>query len=230
MLFMYQNMRLSSKRTTVAVLRAMLGLSVEEFANLIGKSAPTIRSLESGRLKLSEETARRIANETGISIYWLLEDDPTKEPFVEETSGIRVPYHKVVYEMVQSQGAESGYTPQDVTPALLHATALRHCGDWLPIFAAAQKAGKGDLAVFLLRRFFAEMTERFGADYQIAREASDNSRLTTADGSKYDFGYGPRGAALFLVPKGGWRLPKLKRSPLPPSSGNAHPEGARKSS
>jgi hypothetical protein len=108
--------------------------------------------------------------------------------------------------------------------------------DWLPIFAAAQKAGKGDLAVLLLRRFFGEMTERFGAAYQIAREASENSRLTTADDGKYDFRYGPRGAGLFRVPKGGWRIPKAFRNrkpkiePLPPSSGNAHPEDARKSS
>jgi transcriptional regulator with XRE-family HTH domain len=188
----------------------MLGLSVEGFANLIGKSAPTIRSLESGRLKLSEETARRIAKETGVSICWLLEDDPTKEPFVEEPSGIRLPYHKAAYEVVQSQGAESWYTPQDVTPALLHATAVRHCRDWLPIFAAAQKAGKGDLAVFLLRGFFAEMAERFGADYEIAREASKNSTLTTGDGSKYYFAYGSMDAALLPVPKGGWRILKPK--------------------
>jgi len=229
MLFVYHNMRLSSKRTTVAALRAMLGLSVEEFAGLIGKSVPTIRSLESGRLKLSEETARRIGKETGVSIFWLFEDDPTKEPFVEEHSGIRMPYDKVVYEVVQSKGAESGYTPQEVTPALLHATALRHCGDWLPIFAAAQIAGKGDLAVFLLRRFFAEMTERFGADYQIAREASINSRLATGDGKKYDFIYGPPGAALMPVPKGGWRIRRPKSSPSPPSPASARRAGARKS-
>jgi hypothetical protein len=162
-------------------------------------------------------------------MYWLLDDDPTKEPFVDEQGGIRLPYDKGIYEAVQSRGAESGFTPPDVTPAVLHATAVRHCGEWLPIFAAAQKAGKGDLAAFLLRRFFTDMAERYGADYQIAREASQNSRLTTADGSKYDFVYSPRGAALIRAPKGGWRVPRLKSSPLPPSSENAHPANDHKS-
>src|SRR5262249_24271944 len=157
------------------------GLSVEEFAGLIGKSVSTIRSLESGRLKLGEDTARRIAKVTGVSIFWLLEDDPSKEPFAEEPRGIQVPYGKIVYELIQSKGVESvGLAPLQVTPALLHAATARHCAGWLPIFAAAQKAGKVDLAVFLLRRFLAEMKERFGADYQIARESSENSRLTTA--------------------------------------------------
>jgi transcriptional regulator with XRE-family HTH domain len=214
----------------------MLALSVEEFAGLIGKSVPTIRSLESGRLKLSEETARRIAKETGVSIYWLLEDDPKKEPFVEEQGSIRLPYDKGIFEVVQSQGAESGFTPKEVTPASLHATTVQQCADWLPIFAAAQKAGKGDLAVFLLRRFFSEMKERFGADYEIAREASRNSRLTTADGSKYDFLYGDFLSSghwcgvLMPVPKGGWRIPKTKRAPSPPSVASARPAGVHKSS
>jgi transcriptional regulator with XRE-family HTH domain len=186
---MYQNMRLSSKRTTVAVLRAMLGLSVEEFASLIGKSAPTIRSLESGRLKLGEETARKIAKETGVSIYWLFAADPSKQPFSEDDLGVRFPYGKDIYEHVQARAAGALFTPPEITPAVLHATTVRHCLDWLPIFAAAHKAGKGDLAVFSLRRFFAEMKERFGEDYEIAREASEDSRLITPEGKRYAFQY-----------------------------------------
>jgi len=229
MILLYHYMRPSSKRTAIAMLRGVLGLSVEDFAKLIGKSTPTIRSLESGRLKLSEGTARTIAKETGVSIFWLLENDPSKEPFYE-VHGIRWPYGKAVYEVLQAEGAKSGFRPPEVSTALMHATTVRHCLDWLPIFAAAEKAGKGDLAVFLLRRFFADMTERFGADLRIAREASKSSRLTTADGSKYDFMYYFRGAALMPVPKRGWRTRKPKSSPLPPSSGNAHHEGVHKSS
>jgi transcriptional regulator with XRE-family HTH domain len=54
------------------VLRQILGLTVEEFAKLIGKSLTTVNSLETGRLKLSEETAFRISQETGVEMHWLL--------------------------------------------------------------------------------------------------------------------------------------------------------------
>lgn len=46
----------SKGKTSVAVLRQKLSLSVDELAKLIGKSPHTIVSLESGRLKLSEKT------------------------------------------------------------------------------------------------------------------------------------------------------------------------------
>ena len=199
-------MRLSSKRTTLSVLRAMLGLSVEEFAALIDKSVPTIRSLESGRLKLSEETARKIAKETGVSIYWLLAAEPSEEPFSEDDLGARWPYGKEIFELIQVQGDKSTFEPPETTPAVLHAATVRHCLDWLPIFASAQKADKGDLAVFLLRRFFAEMEKRFGADHKTAREASGDSRLTTPDGEKYaflyrDFPTGRQNPLLLSMPK-----------------------------
>jgi transcriptional regulator with XRE-family HTH domain len=234
MLFVYHNMRLSSKRTTLSVLRALLGLSVEELANLIDKSVPTIRSLESGRLKLGEETARRIAKETGVSIYWLLAADPSKEPFSEDDLGVRWPYSKEIFELIQVQGDKSPFTQPEITPAVLHAATVRHCLDWLPIFASAQKAGKGDLAVFSLRRFFAEMGERFGADHKVAREASRDSRLITPDGEKYAFLYrdpplSERPDALLLsMPKRARR--KTKKLPSQPSPANAHHASGRTSS
>jgi transcriptional regulator with XRE-family HTH domain len=212
----------------------MLGLSVEELAELICKTVPTIRSLESGRLKLGQETALAIAQETGVSVYWLLAGDPSTEPFGEDQGGVRFKYSKDIYEVVQSQGAESGYPPLEITPTLLHAATVRHCTDWLPIFASAQKAGKGDLAVFLLRRFFAEMKERFGWDLELARDACTDSRLTTADGNKYFFIYRagqggwPEWGALMAVPKRAAK--KAKSSPSQPSSANAHREGGRTSS
>lgn len=63
----------SLRRTSVARLRLELGLSVEAFAALINKSVPTIYSLESGRLALSQQTAQAISRVTGANIYWLLE-------------------------------------------------------------------------------------------------------------------------------------------------------------
>jgi transcriptional regulator with XRE-family HTH domain len=67
----------SAQRTTTAVLRLATGLSAEEFAQLIGKSLPTVRSLESGKLALSESTAGAITKKTGIHLGWLLNADPS---------------------------------------------------------------------------------------------------------------------------------------------------------
>lgn len=73
-------MAVSQQKTVVAVVRAITGLSVESFAEMIEKSVATVRSLESGRLKLSPNLAHKIMTETGVSLEWLLEDDPTAPP------------------------------------------------------------------------------------------------------------------------------------------------------
>jgi transcriptional regulator with XRE-family HTH domain len=70
----------STLSTVVAVVRHETGLSAQEFAELIGKSYPTLKSLESGRLKLSERTALDISRATGVSLEWLLAGDPKTLP------------------------------------------------------------------------------------------------------------------------------------------------------
>jgi transcriptional regulator with XRE-family HTH domain len=65
----------SLRKTTVAVVREELGLGLQEFADLIGKSTSTVSSLENGRLKLSEPTALTISKKTGVSLKWLLDGD-----------------------------------------------------------------------------------------------------------------------------------------------------------
>jgi transcriptional regulator with XRE-family HTH domain len=67
----------SLRRTTTAVVRSELGMSLQEFADLIGKSPSTVESLEGGRLRLSETTALVISKKTGVSIQWLLAGDPS---------------------------------------------------------------------------------------------------------------------------------------------------------
>ena len=44
-------------------------------AEFLGCSVDTIQSIETGRLKLSDELAGRISLETGVSLKWLLDDD-----------------------------------------------------------------------------------------------------------------------------------------------------------
>ena len=73
-------MRKSTKQTTVAVLRSIIAVRVDEMAGILGCSIPTINSLEVGRLKLSDAMAQRIVHETGVSMEWLRDGDPTKTP------------------------------------------------------------------------------------------------------------------------------------------------------
>jgi hypothetical protein len=72
----------SRKRTTVAIVRDEIGLSVEDFAKLIGKHVATIKSLEagSGRLALSGATAIEISKRTGVSAAWLLDGNIRAKP------------------------------------------------------------------------------------------------------------------------------------------------------
>jgi transcriptional regulator with XRE-family HTH domain len=67
----------SLRKTTTAVVRAELALSLQEFADLIGKSPSTVESLEGGRLALSEKTALAISKKTGVSLKWLLDGNPS---------------------------------------------------------------------------------------------------------------------------------------------------------
>jgi transcriptional regulator with XRE-family HTH domain len=79
-------MRLSEKRTTVAVLRAFVGKSTHEFARETGLSLSALEKLESGRLKLSESTAKKISFETGVSFRWLLAGKTEIPPLLEFTT------------------------------------------------------------------------------------------------------------------------------------------------
>jgi transcriptional regulator with XRE-family HTH domain len=67
-------MRHSSEATNVARLRVFIGEKQEAFAEMIGCSVHTLQSIETDRLKLSEDLARRISNATGIGVGWLLEN------------------------------------------------------------------------------------------------------------------------------------------------------------
>jgi transcriptional regulator with XRE-family HTH domain len=84
----------SELRTKVAVLRSVIGLSVGEFAALVGKSPYTIKSLESGRLKLSKGLAILISKKTGVALRWLLDETQTGPPFTRDNE----PFTKESYD------------------------------------------------------------------------------------------------------------------------------------
>jgi transcriptional regulator with XRE-family HTH domain len=88
----------SERRTTVAVVRQETGLSVEEFADLVGKSVSAIKSIEAGRLPLSERTSADIAQKTGVDMMWLGHGDPAG-PIPDFTGKL---WTKQTFERVQA--------------------------------------------------------------------------------------------------------------------------------
>lgn len=72
--------RPSSLRHPLAVLRKILEMSQQDFAELVNCSVATIQSVELGRLRLSLALAERIRDATGISVNWLIRGNPSDPP------------------------------------------------------------------------------------------------------------------------------------------------------
>ena len=186
----------STLRTTVAVLRTLLGLTVEEFAPLTGKSVSTIQSIEAGkRLKLTKDTAQKIAFETGVSLDWLLAGDVTVEPYssLEDPTGRPIPYSRTVFELIQS--AKYKTVPKHSLENIQFNAILMTAG-WFPIFASAVNRGEGDLAAFVMDDHLKEMSKRFGYDEKAAEELSGKAKFITADGHTFAFVYKEHAAQL----------------------------------
>jgi transcriptional regulator with XRE-family HTH domain len=66
--------------TCVRRLREKLAWTQDKLATAIGSTQPTIQSIETGRLRLSESFAFAMERATGISHRWLLGNDPTIPP------------------------------------------------------------------------------------------------------------------------------------------------------
>src|SRR5262245_21669193 len=89
----------SPRRHTLALLRLALSQTQGEFEALLGCSRPTIQAIELGKLRLSQKLAQRVAEQTGVDLHWLLENDtakPMKTPDGQD-------YTPAVFHQTQSQ-------------------------------------------------------------------------------------------------------------------------------
>jgi transcriptional regulator with XRE-family HTH domain len=73
-------MRRSPLSHPLAVLRTTIGLTQKEMADLVGRVARTIQSVELNHLPLSQDLATAIAQATGVDAGWLLEGNPDTPP------------------------------------------------------------------------------------------------------------------------------------------------------
>jgi transcriptional regulator with XRE-family HTH domain len=174
----------SRRKTTVAVLRQELDLTVEEFAKLIGKSLTTVNSLETGRLKLSEETAFRIQQETGVEMSWLLKGKSKEKPYIFD-GGLDRPYRKEDFEITQAQKKASAQIEGNPDRFLID--ALKSVTEWISICTAARRTGKGYLAHYLMTQFLQDLSQRLGKDTKAAFQMNKKALVIANDGSKWFF-------------------------------------------
>jgi transcriptional regulator with XRE-family HTH domain len=216
---------LSLQKTTVAVLRQVLGLSVEEFGRLIGKSASTITKLDNGSLPLSDETAHTIATETGVCLLWLLKGGPEEEPYVLDWAGRKYPYFKGHFEQVQAQKGAIPRYPLD--PALYFVVSTMATHDFHSIYAAAEKAGRGELAIYRIRKVLKDLAAEMGKDDEGFLRLNADARIVAANKSEWkwvgakDHGIEGVDGAVLQKAKGG--APTARPQQIPCTDGSNDP-------
>jgi transcriptional regulator with XRE-family HTH domain len=168
----------SMLKTPVAVVRNRIGLSVEEFAHLLGCARGTIQRLERNDLKLSDKLARRIQDETAAPADWLLKNNPSLEPIIP--GGLIWSEEMYQVHQGQKQSAEVAhqllgkvnYTRlparqrQEKSHAIARYLAATARADIHSFLAAAILKGDHEFekAVLVLNRFKTRMEKEFGSD------------------------------------------------------------------
>jgi hypothetical protein len=67
----------SSKKTPLSALRVFLDFDQINFCELIGWTTDVLKSIETGRIKMTVSKALQVALATGINPEWLLQKDPS---------------------------------------------------------------------------------------------------------------------------------------------------------
>lgn len=149
-------MATSQQKSKVAQIRMTTGETAEAFADIIGKSLPTLRSLETGRLKLSEKTASDISRATGVGLRWLLDDKATP-PFCEDTRPAK-PFTKEIYIHHIAKKRRS-YLKND-TPELKLMLSFAVREIITAVYGAAER-GNGDIALYYIEKFAEDLSKQF---------------------------------------------------------------------
>jgi DNA-binding XRE family transcriptional regulator len=154
-------MRTSTRKTATAVLREILGIKDFEMAEILDCSIHTIHSLESGRLKLSEKLATEIFHETGISIVWLLNGDPTPPPL----TGRGEPYTKEAFHRAQAEKIHYDRPPQWSREI----AQLGFCGRLVAILENASAKEDYSMAEYKVNAALDSLQKQFGIDEKLYR-------------------------------------------------------------
>jgi transcriptional regulator with XRE-family HTH domain len=151
-----RQMATSQQKSKVAQIRLITGETAEAFADIIGKSISTLRSLETGRLKLSEGTARQISEATGVNLAWLLDNKKRTPICCREHSS--KPFSKESYIHHIAKKRCKGFINFSPELKLMLGFAIR--GIHMAVYGAAEK-GNGDIGLYYVEKFAAELCNQF---------------------------------------------------------------------
>ena len=149
-------MRTSSKQTTVAVLRSIVGVKVQEMSEILGCSVATINSLEIGRLNLSVLMAQKIVHETGIALRWLLYGDVSAPPVTAH----RKPFTRETFDITQAKKIHY----DKVIPLHFATDFVNFAGRLRGILASANRAGNYFMPAYKVGKFLDALARECGDD------------------------------------------------------------------
>jgi len=155
---------MNAPKSTLAVLRRIIGIGQKEMADLVGCSFPTIQAIEYRKLELSERLGEQISIQTGIDVKWLLDGDTSKPP-IDTYFGVaftRQTFEETRAAKRQAPDSSLAYPRLSVDLSLV-CFIQRTCA----ILAKASKNGKERLCEYKMESFLDDLEKEFGADEAI---------------------------------------------------------------
>jgi transcriptional regulator with XRE-family HTH domain len=172
-------MATSQQKSKVARIRLIAGETAEAFADIIGKSISTLRSLESGRLKLSEQTASEISGATGVSFTWLMSGE-NSDPICSGRKPVPLfTTDKYIAHRAKKRSPASrwGLGVHGKLDAFFLADPVQQI---ISSICRAEEEGNGDIALYHLEKFAADLSKLFPSPknkerlYQLLVELGDS--------------------------------------------------------
>lgn len=148
------------KHNLARLRESVLKLRQQEMAELAGCSRDTIQSVELGRLKLSEELARKLSAATGVHFRWLIENDLQAE-IITATGA---PYSRSHYELCQAQKKVGR---SEFVQFLIDDYAVSFYGQMRAALSSAVKRDLAEVAVWKMAKFLEDCRDQFGHDRKL---------------------------------------------------------------
>jgi hypothetical protein len=179
----------SRSKTTVSVLRSIIGISAKDLAELTGRSIHTIKSVESGRLALSEELAVKMSVETGVCARWLVNGEPQAPPLNDFPLPVGHPNSFFTKKYFEKRRADRMHGRDELNR--LGGFSFLDAAKLCAIHEAAVKSGNGRVVQYRISKFLRELEKEFGQCEKTLGREIEMSQLW------HDFG------ALFMYPGDG---------------------------
>jgi len=176
----FSNKKPSDSVVGLALLRTTIGRTQWELANLLECSLPTIRAIEQKKLALSGKLAQKLANETGVSISWLLDGDATRPPM--DANEVLITEESFERHQVNLVRRRTQLPPGERTDRIL-ATQFRNMTS---ILVSAECKGNQDLVGYKIGEALEKLKRQFGFDKELAPKPVSQGGKMLLHGGKQD--------------------------------------------